>query len=725
MKRFVLFISFGISLLAWQPTSHAAPREDLFPKAITKIEARIEPAEARRGEVLTWKVTIDVAPGWHTYPTVQRAPQAAANVNRIEFADTEVVVPVGKVQQPKNPTTLTEEENGTSYKLSSYQAGSHTWQGSLVVRPDAKPGDHVIQMKVRILVCNEAKCLPGREVKLAVKLKITDEEPLPIDPKYADDLKKAASPTPGGNDRPTPAKPVVGAKDGQDARDPNPAEDTQDHRASLEAVLAQLEPQKVQDNGLLAFILTGIFFGAVSLVTPCVFPMIPITVSFFLKQSEKEHHRPIWMALVYSLTIVVVLTAAAVLLLSFFRLVSIHPITNFAMGILFIVFALSLFGMFELQLPAGLAQYTSSQGSKGGVIGTVFMALTFTILSFACVAPFLGGFGGTAATTQMSWTARILGGLAFATTFASPFFVLALFPSLLRKLPKSGSWLNRVKVVMGFLELAAALVFFRTGEVVLRSQSALFTYDLVLGMWIALTFLCGLYLFNLYRLPHDTPAENLSVPQMLFGFLFISLGLYLLPAMFKSGANSEQSRPTGVVYAWINSFLLPESRPTKTGLAWTGDLKAAIDDARDQRKLTGERKLVFVDFTGKSCKNCKYNEEEVFSKPEIKDLFKPYKLVQLYTDRVPDELYPPGVREQLGSSSERPIDDALANNWFQKEAFDAETLPLYAILEPLPDSKIKVVSVYDKGKINDPDVFARFLKDPVDEAGGRTQVGMK
>src|SRR5205823_4644261 len=140
----------------------------------------------------------------------------------------------------------------------------------------------------------------------------------------------------------------------------------------------------------------------------------------------------------------------AMLLLSTFRWLSINPIMNFAMGALFIFFALSLFGMYEIELPSGFARFTSAREGQGGLIGTVFMALTFTILSFACVAPFLGGFGGTASLAGLNWAEQFLGALVFSTTFAAPFFVLALFPSLLKKMPKSGGWLNSVKVVMGF-----------------------------------------------------------------------------------------------------------------------------------------------------------------------------------------------------------------------------------------------------------------------------------
>src|SRR5262249_12227155 len=161
-------------------------------------------------------------------------------------------------------------------------------------------------------------------------------------------------------------------------------------------------------------------------------------------------------------------------------------------------------GMYDIELPRGLVRFTSAREGQGGLVGVVFMALTFTIISFACVAPFLGGFGGTAATSNLGLSHRLLGGFAFAATFASPFFILALFPNLLKRLPQSGSWLNSVKVVMGFLELAAALKFFRQGELVLLDMPSLFTYDLVLGMWIAIGLLCGLYLLNIYRLPHDS-----------------------------------------------------------------------------------------------------------------------------------------------------------------------------------------------------------------------------
>ncbi|HJT75798.1 MAG TPA: hypothetical protein VJ739_01215, partial [Gemmataceae bacterium] len=431
---------------------------------------------------------------------------------------------------------------------------------------------------------------------------------------------------------------------------------------------------------------------------------------FFLKQSEKANRRPLAQAVVYTGTIITVLTIAAVALLSFFRWLSVTPAMNFVLGALFIYFALSLFGMYEIQLPSFLTRYTAAGESKGGMVGTVFMALTFTIVSFACVAPFLGGFGGTAAGSGITFWHRVLGGLAFAVTFASPFFFLALFPGLLKRLPRSGSWMNSVKVVMGFLEFAAALKFFRAGELVLLPRPVFFTYDLVLGLYVALAVLAGLYLIHVYRLPHDEPAESISVPRFVFALLFLSLGLYMAPGLFKAGGDQNQ-RPSGAVYAWVDSFLLPDPTGGREELAWTGNLKAALGAARAAPGKDG--RLVFLDFTGETCTNCKLNEQNVFPQSDVKGLLQRYQLARLYTDKIPDDLYSAAVRGQFGNGTSRQRADAAANLDFQRAAFGTEQLPLYVILEPKPDGSVKVVGRYDEGKINSAAAFAEFLRKPL------------
>jgi thiol:disulfide interchange protein DsbD len=276
-------------------------------------------------------------------------------------------------------------------------------------------------------------------------------------------------------------------------------------------------------------------------------------------------------------------------------------------------------------------------------------------------------------------------------------------------MPKSGNWLNGVKVVMGFLELAAALKFFRAGELVLLPRPEFFTYELVLGLYVALSILCGLYLLNVYRLPHDTPSDHLSVPSLLLSALFLGLGLYLLPGLFKQNAGGENQRPAGAVFAWLDSFLLPDEGQSE--LPWKGDLKQGLGEA------LAKNKLVFVDFTGVTCTNCKINESNVFPRPEIKDLLKQYSLVQLYTDKVPDKYYPPEERARFGNSTARQREDAAANLNFQREKFDTEQLPLYVILKPLADGSFKEVARYAEGKINSEVAFANFLRSPLALAG--------
>ena len=429
-------------------------------------------------------------------------------------------------------------------------------------------------------------------------------------------------------------------------------------------------------------------------------------MSLFLKQSHKSPAQVLKLAAVYCLTIVIVLGASAVFLLSVFRKLSVDPYMNLFLGGLFVAFALSLFGMYDIALPGFLLRSAEKRRGAGGMAGTVFGALAFSIVSFTCVAPFLGGFAGLAASGNFAQWELVLAGVTFAAAFASPFFVLALFPSLLKKLPKSGGWLDTVKAVMGFLELAAAFKFFRTAELRLLAHPEYFTYDTVLAAWVAIAFAAGLYLLNLYRLPHDDHGEhNVGVVRLLIGLGFLGLAVYLAPALLRTGGpGSPSQRPSGVVYAWVDAFLLPDGEP------WSADLPGAVTKLRDEKAdVKAAKGLIFLDFTGVTCTNCRYNENNVFSRPEVRGLLQKYTLVQMYTDEVPAAAYmvPPPDADRR--------DEARVNLQFQRDAFKDETLPLYAILEPQVSGGVKVVSIYDEGKINNVPGFVAFLKKPLGE----------
>jgi thiol:disulfide interchange protein DsbD len=635
-----------------KPAANFTPdvKNPKFREAMPYARATVSPTTARRGETVTWTLTIELKQGYHTYPTQQPENKEAA-VTRFLFPKGGDLIPVGTLQEPQWKLT---NDNGAPQREIE---GKLVFEKKFVVRSDAKPGEKELKVGTQFEICKERICLPVEKLTFKNTVTVTDEPPVPVDNQYQGDVKSFLS----------------GGKDGKKT--------TQD---------------------LLGFILSGFLWGAISLLTPCVFPMIPITVSFFLKQSEKQHHNPLRMAIIYCTTIVVVLTLGAMLLLGFFQAASQFWLTNLVLGAAFVFFALSLFGMYEITLPSGLANFTSARQGKGGSAGTIFMALTFSIISFSCVAPFLGGFAalvpssgdvlgmfqsGNYASLGRIFGTLLLGALAFSITFASPFFFLALFPSLLRKIPKSGSWMTSIKVVMGFLEIAAAIKFIRAAELGAFGEAKILSYDLALGLYVVIALFAGLYLLGLFRLGHDEPMEHLSVGRMMLSVAFLGFALYLAPGLFQLNAEHKQ-RPEGVIFAWVDSFLLPDDSDRHFG-----SLQVALKEAQQQNKL------VFVDYTGINCANCKYNEREVFARPEVKELLDKYVIVQLYTDTVPPKI-------------KRPASTASENTESLYNRFKVGQLPLYVILEP--DGKDgTTVGQYDEGKINNVDAFEEFLREPL------------
>jgi cytochrome c biogenesis protein CcdA len=559
------------------------------------FEVTIAPRKIRRGEIAQLTVAGTPRPGFHTYPLTQRSANPAQDPSQLctlTYGSVAGVQPLWPVVESSPQPKL---EEGLGWFLEHELP--FTWRQELLILPDATPGEKTLPLTIQAQVCNARGCILG-EPQFAVKFEVSSDSPVPL--------------TPGLQQRINAKQPElkVVPVGGPAATGPAASPRSDVSNAPLPAETAEIAASVKGDaSGLVAFILQGIGWGAISLLTPCVFPMIPITVSFFLKQSEKQHHQPLQMALVYSVTIVLVLTAGAVLLLGFLQALSQQWGTNLVLGVLFVFFALSLFGMYEIRLPTTLANYTSAQESRGGLVGTIFMALTFTIISFTCVAPFLGGFAGLNVQSR-PWYEILLGGIAFSVTFAAPFFLLALFPTLLRQLPKSGSWMNAMKVVMGFLELAAALKFFRTAELLRSGTAEFLTYDLVLGIYVALAILCGLYLLNLYRLPHDHDVpEHLGVLRLLSSLLFLSLGFYLAPGLLKQ-ESGEPQRPRGTVFNWVDAFLLRD-KPTRTAMSapsnrtvaattaahpkrptWLGNLATGLRQAEVQKRL------LFLNFTG-------------------------------------------------------------------------------------------------------------------------------
>ena len=654
--------------------------------------------EFRRGETFFVTITGKPKEGFHTYPLTKKTQQQSGGMSKLTYESEGPFTPLWPVVESQ-PTFVDE---GADFGINLEHEKPFTWTQEFLVRPDATPGPATLRLSVRLQVCDEDRCTPGT-IPLEIPVVIAAGDAVPPTPALTERIKESPpAPQVVPVDEKTPvmkrpekrAKPpeVVLEKGKADAPAPAPAGDEDPLTRAREWLSFLPEP--------VLFVALAAVAGLLSLFTPCVFPMIPITVSYFLKQSEAKQGAVVKTAGIYSATIIAVLTVGGILLMTSLKQISSDWRTNAVLGALFLVFALSLLGMFEITVPSWLVNFTSSKQERGGAVGTVFMALTFTLVSFTCVAPFFGGLGAAVAAAQSAadWAKIVSAALAYSVTFALPFFLLAIFPGLMRMLPRSGGWMNTVKVVMGFLELAAGVGFFRAAERGLTHNQAVFlTFDLVLGVYVALSIACGLYLLNLFRLPHDyDPPQTLSVPRLLFALAFITLGLYLAPGLVKQ-ANGKPQEPHGAVFGWVRSFLqldhVPQSAspagPNQTReLVWLANLKEGLEKAKK------ERKRVFIDFTGVYCKNCSYNEDTVFPQPAIHDLLEQYVLVQLYTDVLPGYI-------TNGTS-------AADNAALEKSRFRDEQLPLYVIVEPDGDD-FKELEKYPEGKINSVSAFQAFL----------------
>jgi thiol:disulfide interchange protein DsbD len=407
-----------------------------------------------------------------------------------------------------------------------------------------------------------------------------------------------------------------------------------------EVPLSELETEI--NKGLFSFILFALGMGFLALLTPCVFPMIPITVSYFTKEGEKEDNNPIFSASLYALGIIFIFTTLG-LFLSFTLGASgagdlaANPWINIFIASLFIYLAFSLFGYYEIQTPSFIRQFSINQESRGGVLGILFMSLTFTLTSFTCTVAFVGALLATASQGAVFWP--IIGMLSFSLAFASPFFLLALFPQYLSKLPKSGGWLNSVKVIMGFLEIAAAFKFISNVDLVWNW--GVFDRNMVLLIWAVIFVLMGLYLLGIIKMPFDSPIKKWSFTRISFCIIFLLIGIYLSTGLFSGNK----------VHGLIESYLPPDKE---------GDWIENLDEGYILSKELN--KPIFIDFTGYTCTNCRWMEINIFEEEDVKLIFEDFILVKLYTDG----------KEDIHKK----------NRKLEIDRFGTAALPYYVILSP-------------------------------------------
>lgn len=420
--------------------------------------------------------------------------------------------------------------------------------------------------------------------------------------------------------------------------------------------------KKEESKGLWSIFIVAFLSGFVALLTPCVFPMIPMTVSFFIKQSQSKA-KGIRNAIIYGLSIIIIYVLLGTIITAIFGADALNALAtnvwfNLIFFILLVVFAISFLGAFEIVLPNSWANKADRQADRGGLVGIFFMALALAIVSFSCTGPIVGTILVEAA--SKGGIAPVIGMLGFSSAIALPFALFAAFPGWLNSLPKSGGWLNTVKVVLGFLELALAFKFLSQADLVL--QLHFLEREVFLAIWIAIFGALALYLLGKIQLPHDSPLNHISVGRLLLGLLTLSFTIYMIPGLWGAPLNlisafppplDYSESPYGVGNAKGGGDSNHSDLPEGAHLLAPHDILAFNDYDQGLAYAKKVGKPVMLDFTGWACVNCRKMEQNVWVKPEILNKLKnDVVLISLYVDEqidfpegeAPDSKLKPGKK---------------------------------------------------------------------------------
>ncbi|MGK0252659.1 MAG: thiol:disulfide interchange protein [Mariniflexile sp.] len=456
-------------------------------------------------------------------------------------------------------------------------------------------------------------------------------------------------------------------------------------------------------KGLWGIFFIAFFSGFAALLTPCVFPMIPMTVSFFTKQS-KNKASGIRNAIIYGLSIIVIYVLLGILVSLIFGPDALNALStnvwfNIGFFLLLLIFAASFLGAFEIMLPNSWANKVDKQADRGGLIGIFFMALALAIVSFSCTGPIVGTLLVQAAAGG-SQVGPVVGMLGFSLAIALPFALFAAFPGWLNSLPKSGGWLNTVKVVLGFLELALAFKFLSNADLVLDLH--LFEREVFIAIWIAVFGALAFYLFGKIQLPHDSPLTHISVGRLGLGLLVLSFTIYMIPGLWGAPLNlisafpppqHYSESPYGVGFSKIGESNSSQTEvPEGSHLMPPHDIIAFNDYDKGLAYAKKVGKPVLIDFTGKACVNCRKMEQMVWVKPKVLEKLKnDVVLISLYVDDkreleasdIVDSKLKPGKKLKY-----------IGQKWSELQTirYKANTQPMYVLMDHNEDNLIEPVA---------------------------------
>lgn len=540
--------------------------------------------------------TATIESGWHLYSQV--VPEGGPIPTTFTFIDSKHYSLVNKTQEEEGHEI---DDSVFEMRIKFFENKAEFKQRVIVLNDI-----NTIDAEVEFMVCDDEKCLPPNNIDLAFKIASNAVTNITA----VDKVKTAV-----------------------------------EEKGEAKYLKLKKSQKKEKSKGLLGTFLIAFLFGFTALLTPCVFPMIPMTVSFFTKQS-KNKAQGIRNAIIFGIYIVVIYVLLGTVITAIFGASALNALaTNVWFNVIFflllVIFAVSFLGAFELTLPSSWGTKVDAQADKGGIVGIFFMALALAIVSFSCTGPIVGSILVEAASGG-NQIGPIIGMLGFSLAIALPFALFAAFPGWMNSLPKSGGWLNTVKVILGFLELAFAFKFLSNADLVL--QLHWLEREVFLAIWITIFGTLALYLFGKIQLPHDSPLSNISVGRLSLGLLSLTFAIYMLPGLWGAPLNlisafppaqHYSESPYGVGYTKLGDGggMSHADIPDGAHLMAPHNILAFNDYYKGLAYAKKVGKPIMIDFTGYACVNCRKMEQNVWAKDKVLKILKEdVVLISLYVD---------------------------------------------------------------------------------------------
>ncbi|MDT8412422.1 MAG: cytochrome c biogenesis protein CcdA [Vicingaceae bacterium] len=593
---------------------------------------------------------------WHIYAAhLPEGGFALPTVMELEKSDKYKII--GKLEEPK-PEKIRDEILKEDLFLHS---GTIEFKQKIIILTDK---DFTLKGTYSFQTCDDVQCLPPYDDVFEVKVKGCK---------------------PGEENNNSEMSFVLNETDNTDSTEEQATTAITENENKTENTPVKEPTDKLTDKSLLTIFFLAFLSGFAALLTPCVFPMIPMTVSFFTKQS-KTRAAGIRNAIIYGLSIIVIYVLLGTIITAIFGSDALNALStnvyfNIFFFLLLVVFAISFLGAFEIVLPSSWVNKADSASNRGGLIGIFFMAFTLALVSFSCTGPIVGTL--LVQSASIGGMAPFVGMFGFSLALALPFGLFAAFPGWMNSLPKSGGWLNTVKVVLGFLELALAFKFLSNADLVMDWH--LLEREVFLAIWIGVFGVLAMYLFGFIKLPHDSPMPNLSVGRTLFGTLVIIFVIYLIPGLWGAPLKLISGFPPPMEYSesprgfGSTTSTVDYIEGTKVG---PQGIPAFLDIEEGLAYAKKVGKPIFLDFTGKACVNCRRMEEGVWGEPGVIEILKnDVVLVSLYVDDKRD--LPLEEQTEVEENGKTIKITTIGKKWshYQSSKYKVNTQPYYLILD--------------------------------------------